>query len=143
MNERMSDREFVESRGERGFERTVGFSPARFALGLAGAVAGGVLGFLAFNWGVSQRLIAHVVPGALVGLGFGLASRSHSQVYGVVCALLALGLGLYLEWYNFPFVADESLGYFLTHIHELKPFNLIMIGLGVALAYSYGKGSRR
>ncbi len=143
MNERMSDKEFVESRSDRGFERVVGFSPVRLVLGLVGAAAGGAIGFFAFNWGVAQRLVAHVVPGALVGLGFGLASRSHSTAYGVICALLALFLSLYLEWYNFPFIADDSLGYFLSHIHELKPFNLIMMGIGVILAYSYGKGSRR
>lgn len=136
------DPEAFLAQRDPGFPRIVGFSPVRLMLGLAGALVGGVLGWFIFNWGLSQGLVAHVVPGALVGVGFGLAARCHSPYFGIICGVLAFGLGLFVEWYNFPFVANDSLGYFLTHIHQLKPFNLIMIGLGVALAYSYGKGRR-
>ena len=62
--------------------------------------------------------------------GFGLLSRDRSTVYGIVCAILAVGLGLFTECKFFPFIKDDSFNYFVTHIHELTPVTLIMIALG-------------
>ena len=75
----------------------------------------------------------------MLGLGCGLLARHPSPARGVVCALAALGLGLYTEWRHFPFMVDGSLGHFLTHLSQLKPVTLLMIGAGGALAYWFGK----
>lgn len=107
-------------------------------LGLVGAAIGGLVGFLAFEWIVDQGLYAMILPGALLGLGAGLLARHESKARGLVCAGAALILGLFAEWHAFPFVADASPGYFLGHLHELKPITWIMIGLGVFFAYRWG-----
>ena len=111
-------------------------------LGLVGAAIGGVVGYLLFGWIASQGFYALIIPGAALGFGFALGARRHRVGYGVLCAILALGLGLFSEWRNFPFNADESLGYFLTHLHQLKPMTWIMILIGCVFAFSLGQGRR-
>lgn len=109
-------------------------SPKRFALDsallvLIGAAAGGVAGYLLF-WPIARSgFYAIVLPGAMVGIGAGLA-RNRSVLMALLCGLLAIGLGLYTEWRYAPFVRDERIEYFVTHIHELKPITLGLIGLG-------------
>ena len=120
--------------------RSSGFSISSLLLGLLGAVAGGVAGYYGFHWAVSNALYAMVLPGALVGLGFGLAARRGHWSYGVIAALLALGLSLFCEWSAFPFKANDSFLYFLTHVHDLKAWTWILILVGVIVAYSIGRG---
>jgi hypothetical protein len=114
-------------------------------LGLVGGVAGGVLGYYTFVWIVHQGFYGLMIPGALLGLGCGLLSQHHSAIRGLVCAAAAVGLGLFSEWKTFPFIADSSFGYFMNHVHELKPLTLIMTALGACFAYWLGKdaGFRR
>ena len=101
---------------------------------LAGAIVGGVLGHFAFVWLVSQGLYAMILPGGLVGIGAGLAR--HGTIYlAVICGLLALAMGLFTEWRVFPFVADESLAYFLQHVHQLAPIKLIMMAIGAVVGF--------
>jgi hypothetical protein len=101
---------------------------------LAGAALGGTLGFFAFKWLLDQGFYGLVVPGGLLGLGAGFG-RTRSVPLAVACGIAALLLGFYAEWKFRPFVADESLGYFVTHIHELKPLTLLMAGLGGFLGF--------
>jgi hypothetical protein len=112
-------------------------------LGLVRAVLGGVAGYFVFLWIVRQGFYALILPGATVGLGCGALSRGRSQALGVVCGLLAVLVGLLAEWRCEPFVADESLAYFLKHLHQLQPITIIMIVIGAALAYWMGIGSTR
>jgi hypothetical protein len=111
-----------------------------FLKGILGAAVGGVVGYYAFGWVLSQGFYAMVIPGAALGYGFGLLSRDRSTVYGIVCAILAVGLGLFTEWKFFPFIKDGSFNYFITHIHELIPVTLIMIALGGLCGYWFGIG---
>src|SRR5207237_6613579 len=99
-----------------------------------GALLGGALGYAAFFWVASQGFYGMILPGGLLGLGAGLA-RGRYVWPAVVCGLLALGLGLFTEWRFDPFRADKSLGYFLGHVHELKPVTLLMIGLGGLIGF--------
>ena len=105
---------------------------ANTALGLAGATAGGLLGlgYLAFGWLAGQGFYALALPGVLLGLGAGMMARRRSMALAVVCGILALPLGAFAEWKHFPFATDDSLNYFVTHLLDLRPFTLIMIGLG-------------
>jgi hypothetical protein len=108
-------------------------------LGAVGAAIGGALGFYTFRWLINQGFYGLIVPGAFLGLGCSLLARHPSTIRGAVCAVAALVLGLYTEWCFFPFNADSSLSYFASHLSNLKPVTLLMIGLGAAIAYWIGK----
>jgi len=101
---------------------------------LGGAVVGGIVGYLAFAWVYDQGFYALVLPGGLLGLGAGIA-RHRSVAVAVLCGLLALGLGLFTEWRFRPFITDDSLGYFLAHVYDLKPVTLVMVALGGAIGF--------
>jgi hypothetical protein len=108
-------------------------------LSLAGAVVGGVLGYYIFRWFLRYNFYGMMIPGALVGLGCGLLAQHSSPIRGLVCALVALGLGFYTEWSFFPFADDRSLGFFLKNITALSPVTFLMIALGAFFAYWLGK----
>ena len=115
--------------------------PATWPLGLAGAVAGGVVGYFGFFWMARQGFYALVLPGAALGFGCGQLSRGKSYGLGIVCGLVGVVLGLFTEWQFAPFVADDSLRYFLTHLGDLTPFTLVAVGLGGVFAFWLGTGS--
>lgn len=104
------------------------------ALVLGGAVLGGLVGYFAFGWLVSQGFYGLVLPGGLIGLGAGLAP-CRSRWPSVVCGVSALLLGLFTEWRFFPFKADDSFGYFLRNAHDLKPLTLLMIAAGAGIGF--------
>ena len=70
----------------------------------------------------------------MLGLGAGIP-RNSSRAVAIVCGLLALGLGLYTEWRFFPFKVDNTLGYFLGHLHQLKPVSWLMLAVGTVLGW--------
>src|SRR5204863_7994891 len=96
---------------------------------LIGAAAGGIAGYTLFWYAEKWGFYAIVLPRALLGIGAGLA-RNRSVPVALVCGLLAFGLGLFTEWRHHPFVRDGRIEYFITHIHELTPITLGLIGLG-------------
>jgi hypothetical protein len=110
-------------------------------LALLGGAIGGTLGYLAFFWILSQGFYALPLPVVLLGAGCGLLAGAKSSARGLVCAAAAILLSLVVEWRAFPFGADDSLEYFLYHVHELKPITLIMIATGAAAAYWLGEDS--
>jgi len=101
---------------------------------LLGAGVGGALGFLLFSWLAGRGLYGLALPGGLLGLGAGIF-RSRSKVIPIVCGLLALTLGLFTEWRYEPFIADGSLGYFVSHVHHLQPITLVMIAVGTLIGF--------
>ena len=111
-------------------------------LALLGAVIGGVLGHFIFFWIARQGFYGLIIPGALLGFGAGIC-RTNSKYVSIVCGVLALALGFFTEWRFAPFVKDGSLGYFLSHITELKPITLIMIAAGGFLGFWIPEGRIR
>jgi membrane protein YqaA with SNARE-associated domain len=109
-------------------------------LGTLGGAVGGALGYFAFDLLAGQGFYALVLPGALLGLGCGFLSGIRSNGLGVVCAIAALLLGIFIEWQFFPFIDDGGLTYFLKHLHELKSMTIIMIVLGGLAGYWFGVG---
>ena len=55
----------------------------------------------------------------MLGAGCGLLSGTKSTVRGIVCGLAGLALGIYTYWTMFPFVADDSLSYFVKNAHSV------------------------
>jgi hypothetical protein len=107
---------------------------------VVGAILGGLLGYLAFGWIVTQGFYALALPGAAVGIGCGLLSTTRSLLRGILCGVAGLVLGFYSDWSQRPFLADDRFGYYLTHLHQLAPITLILIGLGGLLSFWFGKG---
>jgi hypothetical protein len=108
-------------------------------LGVLGAVVGGALGYYTFGLIYHYRFYGMMIPGALLGLGCGLLARHPSQIRGVLCGVAGLVLGLYTEWSFFPFLADDSLDYFLKHLTSLNAVSIGMILAGAFFAYWLGK----
>jgi len=101
---------------------------------LAGAIAGGVAGHFIFIWLTRQGLYGLIIPGGLLGLCAG-TFKTKSLPVSIVCGVMALAMGIFSEWRFAPFIADGSLGYFLSHAHQLKPATLLMILAGTAIGF--------
>ena len=113
-----------------------------WVIGCIGAAIGGWLGYLAFFWIVRQGFYALPVPGALMGIGCGLLARDRLVPLAILCGVAALALGLYAEWRLNPFVADGSLRFFVNHIHQLRPYKLLMVVLGGVFGFWFALGIR-
>jgi len=111
--------------------------------GLAGGVAGGVAGYFVFSWLTGQGLYALALPGALLGLGCGWASRQKSIVLGVLCAVMGLALGIVCDWRVKVPIGDGSLWGYVMNLHQRSAMTLIFLALGVLLAYWFGLGRQR
>jgi hypothetical protein len=110
---------------------------------VAGAAAGGFVGYHAFFWIVKQGFYALMLPGMLLGFGGGIGAVRRSRRRGGLCAAVAVALGLLAEWRLRPFIKDHSLTFFLTHVADLRPVTWLMIILGGVLAYWSGQGRDR
>ena len=110
------------------------------ALGAAGGLLGGCLGFFLFSLIAREGFYAIAPPGALVGLGCGCLSGRKSLLLGILCAVLGLLVGIVAEWRSAPFVKDSGFSFFLLHLHKLSPVTQILISLGALLAFWFGRG---
>src|SRR2546428_409333 len=111
-------------------------------LALVGAVLGGLVGYVGFIWIARQGVYALILPGALAGVGASIF-KSKSIAVNLVCGVLALAAGLFSEWRFAPFIKDGSVGYFLSHVHQLRPITLIMIAAGALLGFWLPFGNRK
>jgi hypothetical protein len=102
---------------------------------LGAALAGAVLGHLGFYLFLQQGLYAIILPGALVGLAAGYFPNRALWV-AVLCGLIALVAGILTEWWYSPFKKDESLGFFLAHLQDLKPITLLLIAVGGLVGFA-------
>ena len=103
------------------------------SLAIAGAGVGAALGYFVFQHFLSRGLILLVAPGALLGIGRALFSRTRSNVLGLICAAVGLGLSTWLA---------NSL-----HVNGLEALNTrdwlsILVGGGLAYWFGRGRGSR-
>lgn len=101
-----------------------------------GAIGGGALGVFVSWILVKQGMHAAAAPGVLLGLGAGLFRHRFIAVPIVYC-LLAIAVGIGTEAWLFPFRADDSVSYFVTHLHQVLPSSLILIAVGGAMGF-YG-----
>ena len=91
---------------------------------------GGALGYFIFGWLAHQGFYALALPGVMLGVGAAALARRRSIPLAVGCGFLALSLNLFAEWKNFPFVKDDSLAYFVSHLSDLRPLTKLMIAVG-------------
>lgn len=111
--------------------------PLVLVRGMGGAIAGGIAGYFLFWILFKNGMVGYMIPGALLGLGAGLAARGQSIILGVICAVLAIGLTLFTAWH----VAFQqfTLVEFLSRLHQI-PVRLLIMALGVAMAFWFGRG---
>lgn len=107
--------------------------------GLLGAAVGAAIGYFAFAWFLDHGYYALILPGALMGFFCGLLAGSRSLLRGVTCGIAAILVGLWCEWKKRPFNADDSLAYFLRHVHELSAVTILMVSLGALFAFWWGR----
>lgn len=116
------------------------FDVVSHARGLLGLLVGAAAGFFLFQWLVSQGFYGLAIIGAVIGWACSYASRVHSLVLAIACGISAAVLSVFAEWKSFPFVADDSFGYFVTHLYQLKGLTLIFIVLSTVFAAWFGLG---
>ncbi len=109
-------------------------------IGLASAIVGGVLGCFLFLWIARQGFYALMLPGGLAGVAGGLFVKSRSIPRGVLVAIVAFIASVVSEWKYEPFIRDDSLGYFLTHLHQLQPITQLMIAGGTVFGFWFSVG---
>ena len=103
---------------------------------IAGAVLGGYSGIQRVFLGTQQGYYGMVLPGrCLLGIGAGFGRSKSIWVPVGWPVLAAVALGLFTEWKHAPFAKDDSLGYFVRHIHDLNTVTLVMVALGGALGF--------
>lgn len=113
-------------------------------LGLGGAVLGGAIGFYICVWLHRQGFYALALPGAGLGMGCGMLSRTRSVPLAVICAISAAVLGVFTEWRMRPFENDKSLEFFLKNIQDINaPITWVFLVLGVVFAAWFGLGRER
>src|SRR5687768_8560345 len=88
--------------------------------GVAGAAVGGAIGYFVFRWLSGQGFYGIMIPGALLGMGAGLAARTRSLVLGLICTALAIALTVFTEWHVL-YSMNHTFDFFLSNIHTLKP----------------------
>ena len=122
-------------------------------LGVLGGAIGGIAGYFITGWLTRQGFYAMILPGALAGLGGGASReqererdgggafvRRRSVPAALLCGLIALLAGGAAEWRFHPFIADASLGYFLSHLNEFKPVTYLMLLAGGLFGFWFALG---
>jgi hypothetical protein len=103
------------------------------SLALVGAGVGAVLGYFVFQHFLSRGHILLVAPGALLGVGRALFSRTPSNLLGLICAVAGLGLSTWIA--NTLYVNGlEAL--------NRRDWLSILVGGGFAFWFGRGRGSR-
>ncbi len=103
-------------------------------IAIVGAAAGGALGLFLVPQIMNLGLYPAVWPGGFLALGACLGKLPNRWM-AIIFGVAALTLGIYSEWKAFPFLADDSFGYFVRHIYEVMPIHLILICLGGAIGF--------
>lgn len=103
-------------------------------LALLGAVVGGLVGYFACEWLSHRGVIALAVPGGLLGLGAGIA-KNNTLVVPIVCGVAATALGIFAASQFVPFIADDSIGFFIRNLHKATSGTQVMIAVGGFLGF--------
>ena len=105
------------------------------AKGIAGGILGGAVGYLLTDWIAGMGPILLALPGALAGIGFGLASRTRSAPLGVVAGVLGFAAGIV----TLQSLAAGDPG-FVDVVTSLTSGEALRIGVGTLIAFWFGWG---
>jgi predicted transporter len=111
--------------------------------GIAGGAVGGVLGYFVFDWALTQGYYALVLPGSLVGIGCGLASRRKLLAMGVLSAIGAFAVGALADWNSLANPSPTVLEHLGTLLQPNRRMPAILIFAGVAISFYFGIGRDR
>jgi hypothetical protein len=139
MTERLNS-QLVGRRDFKGAQMSDSVRRPRYLLGIVGAVVGGVVGYYLFRWIWHQGFYALIIPPALLGLAAGYGIGRRSQLFAVICGVAGFGLALFTEWKFYPFNADKSFLYFVTHFYLMKRVPLAMVAIGTFISYRLALG---
>ena len=120
-------------------ERRAGTSTT---LAAVGGIVGVIAGYVAFRLVLKVGLYGLVLPGALAGVGCAMLGRRPSTAQGVVGGVLGLLGGILAEWHVAPFLVDDSLGYFLAHLGNVRTPSQIMIAAGAILGFLFARSRK-
>jgi hypothetical protein len=110
--------------------------------GIVGALLGAAVGYVAFFTLLNRAgLYAMVLPGALIGIGRVMGSKTKSIPLGIVCGVAAVVLSLYLEWRVTPLPEGATFIEFLQRLPD-RPFRSqasLIAGPLMALWFGLGR----
>ena len=109
-----------------------------YPLACVGAMVGAGVGVWVSNLAWRSGLYAVIVVGILTGFGAILLARRGNWGVALVAGVIGLAGGILAEWWILPMRDDDSLTYFVTHIHQVYPFDLLIIGVGAVCAAYIG-----
>jgi len=109
-----------------------------YPLACIGALIGAAAGAFVTKFAAQSGFYAIIVVGILTGLGAILISRRGNWGIAIIAGVIALAASLWTEWWLYPFVVDDSLGYFVQHIGDLPPFRLLIHVAGAGCAAYIG-----
>ena len=110
----------------------------QFPLACALAIVGAALGAGAAKLGAQSGFYALPLVGLGTGLAVAAANKRGSVVLGAIALLVAIPAGVLTEWAYWPFVADNSLGYFIQHFFDIAGFRLLLHAFSAAMAFWIG-----
>jgi len=114
----------------------------QYVRGAVGGATGGALGWVLslalIRWGVLSTML----PGLLMGMGCGWLSGTRSHVLGVAAGVASFAISVVATWQIAPFIVDDSLHFFVMHLHKLPLMWLLMIVLSGVCGYWFGLGRR-
>ena len=121
-------------------EQSFGQLVMPYVRGVVGGAAGGALGWIICLTLIRWAVLSTMLPGLLMGIGCGWLSGTRSHVLGALSGVGSLAVSIVVTWQIAPFVADDSLLFFVTHLHKVQPMMLLMIVLSGACGYWFGLG---
>lgn len=122
--------------------KTAGNVWAAIVRGILGGLVGGVLGYFAFEWLLKHGLYALVLPGSLVGMGCGLASRRKVWALGALSALGAVVVGVLTDWNSLAAPNPTLLGHVGALAHRHLQAGLILLAAAISFYFGLGRDRR-
>lgn len=108
-----------------------------------GAAAGAAVGTLVYWFLLARGYHVLAAVGGGVALGVSAMARTRHLAWGFATGVLAVLVSVLVEWRFRPFAADESLSYFLSHVHALPYNSLVSLAVVAVLGVYFGRGRPR
>ena len=108
--------------------------------GIVGAIIGAVIGFFVFKWLLLNfGAYAGMLPGGLLGIGFGIAAgRKMGWPAGILCAIAGLLFGCWADAAtNAPPI---TLVEYFQNYKMIPGYSLLMVGLGALASGWFATG---